>query len=294
MNACIVALICFSGLNFGYAQVDRTSAARQELNLGVAAYRNANYEEAIEHFNRAVQNDPELKTARLYLATAYAQQYVPGVETAENVANATHALEQYDMVLKSDPANVTAVKGIAYLNLQLKKFKEAMEAYKRAIEMDPADPENFYSAGVIDWSMTYRDHATEKGKIERPSGAEENDNDEDAAPKEAKDSENSEYAMIFSAACDRLRAEHLADIEDGIAMETHAIDLRKNYDDAMVYLNLLYRLRADLQCGDRRAHDADIKRANAWTDEAMAARKKKAEEAAKNKKDQATAGPCAR
>jgi hypothetical protein len=49
----------------------------------------------------------------------------------------------------------------------------------------------------------------------------------------------------------------------------------------MVYLNLLLRLRADLECGDKAAHEADIKKANDWTDQAMASRKRKVEEAAK-------------
>ena len=52
--------------------------ARDQLNKGVKAYRNANYEEAIEKFKNAVEFDPDLKVAKLYLATAYAQQYVPG------------------------------------------------------------------------------------------------------------------------------------------------------------------------------------------------------------------------
>jgi hypothetical protein len=65
-----------------------------------------------------------------------------------------------------------------------------------------------------------------------------------------------------------------------MAMLTKAVSLREDYDDAMVYLNLLYRLRADVQCGNKEAHAADIKKANEWTDMAMAARKKKADAAA--------------
>ena len=47
-------------------------SARDNLNRGVQAYRNANYEVAIERFRKAVQKDPSLLTARLYLANAYA------------------------------------------------------------------------------------------------------------------------------------------------------------------------------------------------------------------------------
>ena len=52
--------------------------ARDQLNKGVQSYKNAKYEEAINHFQQAVSLDPSLLNARLYLATAFAQQYIPG------------------------------------------------------------------------------------------------------------------------------------------------------------------------------------------------------------------------
>ena len=58
--------------------------ARDQLNKGVQSYKNARYEEAIEHFKNAVQLDPSLTNARLYLATAYAQQYIPGADSPDN------------------------------------------------------------------------------------------------------------------------------------------------------------------------------------------------------------------
>ena len=44
--------------------------ARDQLNKGVTAYKNSKYEEAIDHFQKAVSFDPSLINARLYLATA--------------------------------------------------------------------------------------------------------------------------------------------------------------------------------------------------------------------------------
>ena len=43
--------------------------ARDQLNKGVAAFKNAQYPEAVEHFKTAVDLDPNFPTARLYLAT---------------------------------------------------------------------------------------------------------------------------------------------------------------------------------------------------------------------------------
>ena len=58
--------------------------ARDQLNKGVQAYRNAQFQPAIMHFKEAVRLDPSLLNARLYLATAYAQQYVPGGDSEDN------------------------------------------------------------------------------------------------------------------------------------------------------------------------------------------------------------------
>ena len=48
--------------------------ARDQLNKGVQAYKSAKYEEAINHFQQAVNYDPSLPMAHLYLATAYADR----------------------------------------------------------------------------------------------------------------------------------------------------------------------------------------------------------------------------
>src|ERR1700760_3455464 len=80
--------------------------ARDQLNQGVKAYKNANYEQAIGHFQNAVNLDDKLKVAKLYLATAYAQQYVPEVETPENKRNAQMAIDEYKSVLQDDPKNL--------------------------------------------------------------------------------------------------------------------------------------------------------------------------------------------
>jgi len=242
------------------AQDDPKAAARTEMNAGVQAFKQANYEESIGHFEQAVALDPEFITAHLYLATAYAQTFVPGVDTPENVVWATKALNEYRQVLQRKPSDPTSLKGIAFLEMQLKNYDQAKESYQRAIALDPNDPELFYSAGVADWSMAYRDIAAEKAKL----------------PANAQDS------LFLSAGCADARAAALANVNDGLAMLTKAVSLREDYDDAMVYLNLLYRLRADVDCRNKEAHTADIKKANEWTDMAMATRKKKAEAATKN------------
>ena len=254
----LLFILLVSCLPANAAQDDPKAAARTEMNAGVQAFRQANYEEAVGHFEQAVALQPEDITAHLYLATAYAEMFVPGVDTPENVIWATKALNEYREVLRRKPSDMISLKGIGYLELQLKNFDQAKESYQKTIAADPSDPELFYSVGVIDWSIAYRAIAAEKAKL----------------PAKSQDS------LFLSAGCADARTAALANVNDGLAMLTKAVSLREDYDDAMAYLNLLYRLRADVDCGNKEAHAADLKKANEWSDMAMAARKKKADAAA--------------
>ncbi|HEY3770857.1 MAG TPA: tetratricopeptide repeat protein [Candidatus Angelobacter sp.] len=261
-TARLVTVVAVAALLLSTAGCNKLKA-RDQLNKGVQSFRAANYEEAIEHFKNSVNLDSDLKVAKMYLATAYAQQYVPGVETPENLRNAQLAIDQYKQVLEKDSNNVTSLKGIAYLEMQQKKFDDAREYYKKAITADPNDPETYYSVGVIDWTQTFKDAGDIKGK----EGIKVDD--------ELKGKGSQKI-------CDAMKAKDGAVVDEGMKMLQTAIDKRQDYDDAMAFMNLLYRRKAnDMTCEDAQTRAEYVKDANDWSDKAMGARKKKAEEAAK-------------
>src|SRR4051794_20974214 len=99
--------------------------ARDQLNKGVQAYKGAKYEQAIQHFQNAVSLDPNLSVARLYLATALAQQCVPGVDSPENLRYCNQAIDEFKHQLSIDPKSVNSMKGIASLYFNMKKLGEA-------------------------------------------------------------------------------------------------------------------------------------------------------------------------
>ena len=232
--------------------------ARDQLNKGVQAYKNAKYELAIEHFKNAVALDPRLLNARLYLATAYAQQYVPGADTPENNQMGQQAIEEYKKVLQADPGNTNSVKGIASLYFNMKKFDQAKEYHEKAKQLDPNDPEEYYSIGVIDWTQSYAPRQEERAKLGLKP-------DEPLKDKKV---------------CESLRERNLSKVDEGIQNLNRALQLRPDYDDAMAYMNLLYREKADLECGDSDARAADLKTADDWVDKTMATKKAKAEKLA--------------
>jgi tetratricopeptide (TPR) repeat protein len=234
--------------------------ARDQLNKGVQAYKNAKYEEAIDHFQSAVSMDPSLLNARLYLATAYAQQYIPGADDEANNRMGQQAIDQYKKVLEYDPKNVNSIKGIAYLYLQMKKFEDAKSYYRKAVEADPNDPEPYYSVAVIDWTQSYQPRMEQRAKL-------------GLKPEEELNPKNKDQKQ----ACDDLKTKNGSIIQDGIDNLNKALQLRPDYDDAMAYMNLMYRERADLECDDLETRQADLKTADEWVDKTMATKKAKAE-----------------
>ena len=80
--------------------------------------------------------------------------------------------------------------------------------------------------------------------------------------------------------CAKLRADSGAIIQDGLDNLNKAISLRQDYDDAMAYVNLLYREKADRECDVPDDRAADLKTADEWVDKTMAAKKAKAEKQA--------------
>lgn len=237
--------------------------ARDQLNKGVQSYRSAHYDEAIDHFQRAVSLDQDFKVAKLYLAMAYTSQYVPGVPTQDNLRMAQQAIDEYKSVLQKDPNSVTSLKGIAFLEREMGHFDAARDAYKRALEIDNNDPELYYSLGMIDWTEAFKTAGDVKSKA----------NVKVDDPLKTKQMEK---------VCAELQEKEGPIVDEGMKMLETAIEKRQDYDDAMAYLNLLYRRKAnDMTCDDANARDQYTKTANEWSDKAMEARKKKADEAAK-------------
>jgi len=238
--------------------------ARDQLNKGVTAYKNAKYEEAIDHFQQAVSLDPKLLNAKMYLATAFAQQYIPGADTPENNQMATQAIEQYQRVLDAPNSvrdqRVNAAKGVAYLYLNMKKFDDAKKYYRLASDADPNDPEPYYSVGVIDWTACYQPRMEERAKL-------------GLKPEENLNPKNKDQKK----ACDELKVKNAPAISEGIESLNKAIELRPDYDDAMAYMNLMYREKADVECDDLAARAEDLKTADGWVDKTMATKKAKAE-----------------
>src|SRR5579862_1010283 len=191
--------------------------ARDQLNKGVKSYKDNHYEEAIDHFQQAVQLDPSLINARMYLATAFVSQYVPGIDSPDNLRTAQQAIDEYTKVIDMNPSRdqkVNAAKGIAYLYLNEKKWDDAKKYYRMASDLDPNDPEPYYSVGVIDWTAAYQPRMEERAKL-------------GMKPEESLNAKNKDQKKV----CEELKTKNTPAIQEGIDSLNKAIQLRPDYDD---------------------------------------------------------------
>jgi tetratricopeptide (TPR) repeat protein len=232
--------------------------ARDTLNQGVEAFKNAQFEEAVRLFKRAKFLDPGLQNASLYLATAYASQYIPGAPSEENVRNGELATREFQEVLHQNPANLSAIDGIASILYQMagqpfntEKFEESKSYHKKHIELRPDDPQPYYSIGVIDWALAYRANSLLRAEFNQSVGVREETSTFDEDSGGNKDSEDQLTGLKNTDPLPEvLRRKYAEDygptIDEGLSALKRAIELKPDYDDAMVYLNLMYRQKADV------------------------------------------------
>jgi len=229
-------------------------AARDQLNKGVDAYKSARYEEAIGHFQKATELDPSLPMAKSYLATALAQNVVPGLDTPDNLKTAQQAIDMFKDVLTKDPNDVNSMKQIAGIYFSIKRFPEAKEWQKRVLTADPKDPEAAYTIGVINWTLAHENAL----KALVPAGINDDGEGNVKAPKKVMQD---------------LAEQNKPLVDEGLQYLNQAIQNRPNYDDAMAYLNLIYRRKADVDYGNADAVRDDVAKAKDWSAKAMGVRK---------------------
>jgi tetratricopeptide (TPR) repeat protein len=249
------ALIALAVLSSGCQKL----RARDNLNRGVQAFKATKYSDAVEYFKKAVDLDPEFPTARLYLATAYMSQFIPGVDSPENNQYANSAMEQFNKVLQANPKDLLATQSIANIYFQRKDWDKAEEWNRKVVALDPANKEAFYTLGVIPWTRFLI--------VDRQARADMKMKPEEPGPLKDK----------------KVRAElkekWIPQLDGGIEAEKSALKADPDYENAMAYMNLLIRYRADLLDTSDEYKKA-VEEADNWVQKTLVTQKKNMEKKA--------------
>ncbi len=236
LRGCVVVLVA-AGL-VGVAGCNKLRA-RDLLNRGVEAYKMGQFDKAEEDFKQSAQLDPTLQMARIYLATSYASQFVPGSPDPSNIEKGQQAIAEYKKILEQDPKNLSAIDGIGSMLYSLasvpyseKDLIESKKWHEKHIQIDPNNPEAHYWIGVIDWTLAY--HANQKLRMDY----------NEHLPRRAKPLQAN--MPLPPKMRDPFASQYQTTVDEGIQELKKAMLLRQNYLDAMAYLNLLYRQKADM------------------------------------------------
>ncbi len=140
----------------------------------------------------------------------------------------------------------------------MKKFDKAKEYNQRRIEIEPNNPEPYYWIGVLDWADALSRGRKRCGWIITS-----------ISPKTRTTMNCRRYPPIFARIWPRRTGRWLT--RDSRRCNK-AIELKPNDADSMVYLNLMYRQKAEIDPDDD-TRQADLKQAEDWVNKALAARK---------------------
>ena len=224
--------------------------ARDSLNKGVKAFTEQKYDEAAKFFEESLRLDPEFEIARMYLATTYTSQFVPGSPDPKSNEMAEKAVATFKDVVSAgkEGPNINAMLSIASLYYQLKKYDESKEWCRKIQEVDPQNAEALYRIAVINF--------------------------DDSLKKTGLQGENVEFLNAEE------KTHTLADIDEGLQVLEKALQIKPDYFDAMEYQNLLWREKAKFE-KDEKAKNELIRQADMVAQKSLALRLKAQEEEAK-------------
>ncbi len=242
--------------------------ARDQLNRGIQSFKAGQTEAAIENFKQATQLDPNLMMAKLYLGTAYQSSYIPGAPSDENQRMGKQALEVYQEVLAADPNNLDAIdrvgallNSMAQVPFSVDKLNESKSYWQKHISLSPNDADPYYWIGVIDWKLAYNTNMAMRSAYNHiPENYKKQVHDDQPMPPQVRD---------------KFAAEQAKTVDEGLAALKKATDLRQDYDDAIAYLSLMDRQKADMSTNPAERDDL-LKTADSLMDQVKQIKQKKA------------------
>lgn len=210
--------------------------ARMEIREANDAYQKEDYANALTHYEKARKIDgksfPELSRMIGYSRIGL---YVPEDTTPANQKNADLAATELRRYLQTKPNDTIAREALINLYLNANRTTDAINYFKEWLQKNPGDisavrsiAQLYAKQGNFNEALNWYEKIT------------------------LLDSKNPEAFYIFGVVCyEKVAknppadpAEKMAIIEKGKAALQRSIDMRPDYFESIVYLNLLYRQQA--------------------------------------------------
>jgi tetratricopeptide (TPR) repeat protein len=308
---CVAVLALGSFASIGCAKVGEIQA-KKAFKAANSAYQQQDYKKASDLYEQTVAADPNLNSAYFFLGNSYDNQYKPSKKgEAANDAMLTKAVDNYQKAAEKlsaspDPADKKLGKlSLEYLVAsygpdKLNDPAKAEPVVQRMIQLEPGEPTNYFAlakiyedAGAYDEAekmlvqakaakptdpavyMTLAGYYNRQGHFDKTIEAL-----EERAAKEPNNPEA--FYTIATYYWDEAyrdfklkEAEKKAFVGKGVEAVDHALQIKPDYMEALVYKNLLLRLQANME-KDPGKQQQLIKDADKLRDKAQELRKQKA------------------
>lgn len=224
------------------------------FNDGTQAYETAHYRKAVDGFRKAAELNPANIAIHLGLARSYIGLYNPAADSAENTENARRAEQEFLRAIEISPNDAGAISALAsFLYDESQELKDAGEKgaklaqargwYQRLLEGDESNERAWYMLGVIAWAESYPDIA--------------------AARSQSGTGGPTAGAISSAAVRNDLRNRRGGLIDAGMSNLRKALEINPDYADAMTFLALFLRERAELRDAPE-PYREDIAAAEEW------------------------------
>jgi tetratricopeptide (TPR) repeat protein len=196
---------------------------------------------------------PDSVETRIYLANAYLKQYTPGSPQARK------AEESLRRALEIEPSNKPALLSLAWLEYnkaqslprigdKLAMLDRAAEAYRKLAGVDPRNKDAYYWLGVIAWLKGHERLLQARMQLQLEP--------EDSGPLPGGDVPH-EIGPLY---------------DDAVKQLTRALEIDPASENAMVFMSLCLRDKADLAASDEE-YTRTIQQADSWSEKARSAKK---------------------
>lgn len=138
----LVLMVAFTGCE--KLTVSKLSA-NYYLKQANGFYAEEKYRAAITAYEKALELNPDLKVAYIYIGTACSQSYRVGKDDVKNTEFAEKGIKYLKLAEEYQPDNETVILALGDLYDKLGKFEEAEQIYRKILEKKADDPKSYYT-----------------------------------------------------------------------------------------------------------------------------------------------------
>jgi tetratricopeptide (TPR) repeat protein len=252
---CLMAALTLALSSLGCTKIQ----ARMAIKAANEAYQKEDYAGALPLYKKARQIDPSFPDLDRLVGYSEIGLYVPDDKTPKNEAHADAAIQELNNYLKKRPEDRIARDALINMYLNANRTSQAIDYFRNYLTDHPADLEAVRSIatlyakqGDFNQSLNWYQKIT------------------------LLDAKNPEAFYIFGVVCyEKVAKNPPADLaqkldilNQGKAALQHAVDMKPDYAEAMVYLSLLLRQQALLET-DPLKGQADVAQADVIRNKAI-------------------------